>query len=77
MTGTQSGLFAGQESENGTIWLVGQSGSILSSDDGGQTFTAGNRGNRNSIGSLLLTHDGGMILVGEGGVQRVEPVHGP
>jgi photosystem II stability/assembly factor-like uncharacterized protein len=58
--------------KDGVIVLAGLSGTQLVSHDGGKAFTLVQRDDRLGISSILQTDDGGLILVGEDGVRRIE-----
>lgn len=53
---------------NGRLVIVGRSGTVLSSDNGGDEFTMIIREDRGSYSAVLPTRDGNLVLVGEGGI---------
>jgi photosystem II stability/assembly factor-like uncharacterized protein len=57
---------------DGAIAVVGMSGTVLVSRDGGETFELVQREDRKSMTSVLATGTGGLILFGEGGIVRME-----
>jgi photosystem II stability/assembly factor-like uncharacterized protein len=71
-TSTTAMITDGIRLQDGTVVLAALSGTQLVSDDGGLTFTLRQRDDRLGTASILQTADGGLILVGEGGVRRIE-----
>ncbi|WP_426417442.1 WD40/YVTN/BNR-like repeat-containing protein [Aestuariirhabdus sp. LZHN29] len=70
-TGTGHGLFGGKLLDDGSLVVVGDSGSILKSYDNGMTFTLKTRTDRLVINALIEAPNGNLILVGQGGIHRV------
>ncbi|WP_339538761.1 WD40/YVTN/BNR-like repeat-containing protein [Pseudomonas sp. RA_15y_Pfl2_54] len=54
--------------EDGSIVIVGNGGSVISSSDDGQTFSVFNRPDRISLSSVTAAGNGNLILTGQGGV---------
>ncbi|MGB9088259.1 MAG: hypothetical protein WCC29_01580, partial [Pseudomonas farsensis] len=48
--------------------LVGNGGSVLRSNDGGQTFSVRNRADRIALAGVSGLANGGLLLVWQGGV---------
>jgi photosystem II stability/assembly factor-like uncharacterized protein len=62
-------LTDGQQVADGTVVITGLGGTILTSSDGGQTFTLHQQANRRGISAAVETDDGSLLLVGEFGVK--------
>ena len=54
--------------EDGQLVVVGHGGSVLLSRDAGQSFTVINRADRLPLAGVASAGNGGLILVGQGGV---------
>ena len=52
--------------------VTGLAGTLLLSRDGGRSFELIERADREGLTSILQADDGGLILVGDGGVGRLE-----
>ncbi len=63
----RSGLAGGVFTESGVV-IVGHGGAVLTSRDGGRTFSVIHRGDRRSLASALVNERGELVLVGQGGV---------
>ncbi|HQQ63261.1 MAG TPA: YCF48-related protein [Pseudomonadales bacterium] len=61
-------FFAG----NDTVLAVGNDGALLRSRDGGLTFMSHVRKNRLTIASVVEAADGSYVMVGMGGVQKIQ-----
>ncbi|MFJ2486371.1 WD40/YVTN/BNR-like repeat-containing protein [Pseudomonas sp. NPDC087639] len=59
--------------EDGSIVIVGNGGSVISSSDNGETFSVFNRPDRISLSSVTAAGDGNLILTGQGGVHTTQP----
>ncbi|WP_454563983.1 WD40/YVTN/BNR-like repeat-containing protein [Pseudomonas sp. AIG] len=59
--------------EDGSIVIVGNGGSVISSSDNGETFSVFNRPDRISLSSVTAAGDGNLILSGQGGVHTTLP----
>ncbi|RON85393.1 YCF48-related protein [Pseudomonas fluorescens] len=59
--------------EDGSIVIVGNGGSVISSSDNGETFSVFNRPDRISLSSVTAAGDGNLILTGQGGVHTTLP----
>ncbi|WP_419182937.1 WD40/YVTN/BNR-like repeat-containing protein [Pseudomonas guariconensis] len=62
------GLASATLLEDGSLVLVGNSGSVLRSQDDGQSFSVYNRADRIALSAATGLADGGLLLVGQGGV---------
>ena len=60
--------------EDGTVVLVTNAGGILTSHDGGQTFSLRFLPDRESISAILPRKAGGVLVAGQGGVRVIEDV---
>jgi photosystem II stability/assembly factor-like uncharacterized protein len=69
---TTAGLQTGLPLADGTLIIAGLSGTILLSRDGGRTFHNSSRPDRLGISSLIETGSKGLLLIGEGGIHRVD-----
>ncbi|AWY38770.1 hypothetical protein DKY63_02140 [Pseudomonas putida] len=67
------GLSGGTLLEDGSIVIVGNGGSVISSSDNGETFSVFNRRDRISISSVVGAGNGNLILGGQGGVRATMP----
>ena len=70
---TESTLMAGSYDGAGKISIVGNSGSILLSKDGGRTFSETIRENRLGNVSVVYVDKERMVIVGENGVNLTDP----
>jgi len=66
--GTESSLMAVAKGERGRVSIVGNSGSVLLSQDGGRSFTETIRENRLGNASAVYVDADKMAIVGENGV---------
>ena len=62
------GLSGGTLLDDGSIVIVGNGGSVISSSDNGETFSVFNRRDRISLSSVTAAGNGNLILTGQGGV---------
>jgi photosystem II stability/assembly factor-like uncharacterized protein len=67
----ESGLADGNLLSDGRIVVVGHGGTVLSSEDDGQTFTLFSRPDRRSLSGVALNPDGNLVLVGQSGARVV------
>ncbi|PPA03203.1 hypothetical protein C4E44_15440, partial [Pseudomonas sp. MWU12-2312b] len=67
------GLSGGTLLEDGSIVIVGNGGSVISSSDNGETFSVFNRRDRISLSSVTAAGNGNLILTGQGGVHATSP----
>lgn len=70
-TGTDATLLNGAQLDDGTVVIVGLSGTVLASRDGGRRFTVRNRPDRRGLAAALPLSTSEFLLFGEDGVQRV------
>lgn len=68
-----SSLMAGVRLDRQNIVLVGNSGTILTSRDGGKTYTAQTTKERQAIVGIDKTSSGKLLMVGQGGVRLASP----
>ena len=68
------GVNDGAVLDDGTVVLVTNAGGILTSHDGGQTFSLRFLPNRESISAVLPRKEGGVLIAGQGGVRVIEDV---
>lgn len=68
----QYGLSGGALLSNGDIVIVGHSGSILRSSDGGDSFSLSNRADRTSLAAVVGGKAGDLILVGQNGIHHTD-----
>ncbi|OMQ39584.1 YCF48-related protein [Pseudomonas putida] len=59
--------------DDGSIVIVGNGGSVISSSDNGESFSVFNRRDRISLSSVVAAGNGNLILVGQGGVRATSP----
>ena len=59
--------------DDGSIVIVGNGGSVISSSDNGETFSVFNRADRISLSSVTAAGNGNLILTGQGGVHTTLP----
>jgi len=59
--------------DDGSIVIVGNGGSVISSSDNGETFTVFNRPDRISVSAVTAAGNGNLILAGQGGVRATSP----
>ena len=69
----ESGLADGNLLPDGRIVVVGHGGTVLSSEDQGQSFKLFSRPDRRSLSGVVANPDGNLVLVGQGGVRVVSP----
>ena len=67
------GLSGGTLLDDGSIVIVGNGGSVISSSDNGETFSVFNRRDRISLSSVTAAGNGNLILTGQGGVHATSP----
>jgi photosystem II stability/assembly factor-like uncharacterized protein len=67
-------LMAGAAGEGGRVTLVGNSGMLIISQDGGRTFAPHPREDRMSLTSVLFLSADRLLLVGEGGVSVIRGI---
>ncbi|MCW8278903.1 hypothetical protein IMF27_28120 [Pseudomonas sp. PCH199] len=67
------GLSGGTLLDDGSIVIVGNGGSVISSSNNGETFSVFNRRDRISISSVVGAGNGNLILGGQGGVRATSP----
>jgi photosystem II stability/assembly factor-like uncharacterized protein len=67
------GLADGNLLADGSIVVVGHSGTVLKSADHGRTFNLVNRADRLSLAGVAAVDNGNLILVGQGGVHVASP----
>jgi len=66
------GLAGATLADDGSLILVGNGGSVLRSDDDGQTFSIYNRSDRIALAGVSGLADGGLLLVGQGGIHLAD-----
>jgi photosystem II stability/assembly factor-like uncharacterized protein len=71
-TGTVALLNRGLVTADGTVVVVGHEGAVLVSDDEGRSFTLRPQPDREAEATVIEADDGGLILVGEFGVSRMD-----
>jgi photosystem II stability/assembly factor-like uncharacterized protein len=59
--------------DDGSIVIVGNGGSVIRSNDNGETFSVFNRTDRISVAAVTAAGDGNLILAGQGGVRVTSP----
>ena len=69
----ESGLADGNRLADGRIIVVGHGGTVLSSEDDGQSFKLFSRPDRRSLSGVVGNSDGNLVLVGQSGVRIVSP----
>ena len=69
----ESGLADGNRLADGRIVVVGHGGTVLSSEDDGQSFKLFSRPDRRSLSGVVGNSDGNLVLVGQSGVRIVSP----
>lgn len=62
------GLASATLLNDGSLVLVGNGGTVLRSQDDGQSFTVYNRADRLALSAAAALANGGLLLVGQGGV---------
>lgn len=72
-SGTESTLMAASYDGNGKVSIVGNSGSVLYSQDGGRSFSERVRNNRLGNVSVVYVDGSSLALVGENGVNLTSP----
>ncbi|MCP9339323.1 WD40/YVTN/BNR-like repeat-containing protein [Stutzerimonas xanthomarina] len=70
----ESGLADGNRLADGRIVVVGHGGTVLSSEDDGQSFKLFSRPDRRSLSGVVGNPDGNLVLVGQSGVRIVSPI---
>lgn len=69
----ESGLADGNLLPDGRIVVVGHGGTVLSSEDKGQSFKLFSRPDRRSLSGVVANPEGNLVLVGQSGVRVVSP----
>jgi len=59
--------------DDGSIVIVGNGGSVVRSNDDGETFSVFNRPDRISVSAVTAAGNGNLILAGQGGVRATSP----
>ncbi|MHC8391871.1 WD40/YVTN/BNR-like repeat-containing protein [Pseudomonas sp. MDT2-39-1] len=59
--------------DDGSIVIVGNGGSVIRSNDNGETFSVFNRPDRISVSAVTAAGNGNLILAGQGGVRITSP----
>ncbi len=59
--------------DDGSIVIVGNGGSVIRSEDNGETFSVFNRPDRISVAAVTAAGNGNLILAGQGGVRVTSP----
>ncbi|MBA4363231.1 MAG: hypothetical protein C0411_21245 [Pseudomonas sp.] len=59
--------------DDGSIVIVGNGGSVIRSNDNGETFSVFNRPDRISVSAVTAAGNGNLILAGQGGVRVTTP----
>ncbi|MGF6284303.1 WD40/YVTN/BNR-like repeat-containing protein [Pseudomonas silensiensis] len=59
--------------DDGSIVIVGNGGSVIRSNDNGETFSVFNRPDRISVSAVTAAGNGNLILAGQGGVRVTSP----
>ncbi|MBK5354321.1 hypothetical protein JFU37_17655 [Pseudomonas sp. TH41] len=59
--------------DDGTLVIVGNGGSVIRSNDNGETFSVFNRADRISVSAVTAAGNGNLILAGQGGVRATSP----
>jgi photosystem II stability/assembly factor-like uncharacterized protein len=72
-TGTEATLLCGLQTGPGRFVLAGMEGTLLFGDADGARVRTEERPDRRAIVALAPAPGGGVLLVGEGGVRRIEP----
>ncbi len=70
-TGTVALLTDGVRPPGGPVIITGLAGTLLLSRDGGESFELAQQADRQGLATALPTTDGGLVLVGEFGVNRL------
>ena len=68
------GVNDGAVLDDGTVVLVTNAGGILTSHDGGQSFSLRFLPNRESISAVLPRENGGILIAGQGGLRVIDDV---
>lgn len=71
-SGTDATLNSAYANDKGEIAMVGNSGAVVYSDNGGDSFSSYTRPSRHSYVGVMLVPDGGLVLVGEKGAIRTD-----
>ncbi len=72
-TGTTVAFMAGQQLADGRVMLVGNSGLIAESADGGQSFVLHSAAPGKGFAALVEKPGGGILFAGESGVTPLDP----
>lgn len=59
--------------DDGSIVIVGNGGSVVRSNDNGETFSVFNRPDRISVSAVTAAGNGNLILAGQGGIRVTSP----
>lgn len=59
--------------DDGSIVIVGNGGSVIRSNDNGETFSVFNRPDRISVSAVTAAGNGNLVLAGQGGVRVTSP----
>ena len=70
-TGTVALLTDGLRPPDGPVIVTGCAGTLLVSRDGGESFELAQQADRQGLATALATADGGLVLIGEFGVNRL------
>lgn len=73
----QFGLADAALLDDGELVIVGHGGSVLRSHDNGASFSVEIRADRLSYAGVVKRPDGGLLLIGQGGVHIAEPTANP
>jgi photosystem II stability/assembly factor-like uncharacterized protein len=71
-TGTDATLLSGTQVNGSTLAIVGLSGMILVSRDGGRHFSSHHRPDRRGLSAALLLDTGRILLLGEHGLHHID-----
>lgn len=71
-TGVTTMLTDGRRLRDGTVVITGLAGTLLVSRDGGRSFSLIQREDREGVSTILEAGDGGLVLVGDSGVLRLD-----
>lgn len=71
-TGVTTMLTDGRRLRDGTVVVTGLAGTLLLSRDGGRSFSLIQREDREGLSTILESGDGGLVLVGDKGVLRLD-----
>jgi photosystem II stability/assembly factor-like uncharacterized protein len=76
-SGTAVTLTSGTLLGDGTVFLAGQGGTILTRAPGQQSFSRANNPDRRVISGLEQRGDGNVLLVGLGGIRKADAAGSP